>query len=143
MVATGQDIELYAGDSTQIDVQIFATDGTTVLDLSGTTVNWALTSVYDKSRLLIVKTSAVSGQVTITDATNGLVTILVEPVDTRNLGGQPYYHEVEVIDLAQATVTVLTGAAIIKKTGLHASIAAALGFRRTRHVSAIGVADLR
>jgi hypothetical protein len=113
-----QNIEIWAGDDVELDVSLFEEDGTTPLDLTGSVVNWALVSAYDMSLKLISKTSSGSGGITVVDISNGLLKILIADEDTASLGGQPYYHEIEVV-VGGATVTVMTGAVTINKTVLH------------------------
>jgi hypothetical protein len=118
MTATNQNIAIYAGDDFEVILSLFESDGTTPLDLTGAVVNWALSSVYDIQTPLIEKSSAIPGQVTITNIAGGLVSIFLGPADTADLGGQPYYHEVEVVQ-GGTTVTVLTGGVTINETALN------------------------
>jgi hypothetical protein len=117
MAATSQDIVIYAGDDTELSVSLFQNDGITPLDLTGAVVNWALASVYDVQVPLVEKSSATPGQVTITDIPGGLVSVFLVPADTADMGGQPYYHEVEVVQ-GGTTVTVLVGAVVISETAI-------------------------
>jgi hypothetical protein len=118
MAATSQNIVVYAGDDTELSVSLFQNDGTTPLDLTGAVVNWALASAYDVQLRLIEKSSANPGEVTITDIPGGLVSIFLVPIDTADMGGQPYYHEVEVVQ-GGTSVTVLVGSVEIATTALH------------------------
>jgi hypothetical protein len=117
MAATNQNITIYAGDDIELIMSLFQSDGTTPLDLTGAVINWALSSAYNVQFPLIEKSSAVPGEVSITDVDGGLVSVFLVPNDTATMGGQPYYHEVEVVQ-GGTSVTVLTGGVTINETAL-------------------------
>jgi hypothetical protein len=117
MTATNQNISIYAGDDTELSMSLFQSDGVTPLDLTGAVVNWALSSAYNVQFPLVEKSSAIPGQVTITDIPGGLVSVFLIPADTADMGGQPYYHEVEVVQ-GGTSVTVLTGSVTINETAI-------------------------
>jgi hypothetical protein len=117
MAATNQNITIYAGDDTELSMSLFQNDGTTPLDLTGAVVNWALSSAYNVQFPLVEKSSANPGEVSITDIDGGLVSVFLVPADTATMGGQPYYHEVEVVQ-GGTTVTVLTGSVTINETAI-------------------------
>ena|SRR3982750_1122964 len=117
MAATNQNVTIYAGDDTELSMSLFQSDGTTPLDLTGAVVNWALSSAYNVQFPLIEKSSDNPGEVTITDIPGGLVSVFLVPIDTADMGGQPYYHEVEVVQ-GGTSVTVLTGGVTINETAL-------------------------
>lgn len=118
MPVINQNIEIWAGDDVELDIILTEADGETPLDISGTAiVNWALSSAYDIGAILIERSSAVPGEITVA-ISSGSVIASIFVGDTTDLGGEPYYHEVEVED-GGATVTVMTGSAKINKTALH------------------------
>jgi hypothetical protein len=122
LAITGQDIELWAGDDAALDITLTEDDGTTPLNLTGITLRWALADAYDKSRVLIDKSSDVSGGgIEIVDLVGGTLRIIVDAEDTASLGGQPYYHELQITDPGDAgsTITMLIGAATIHTTAIH------------------------
>jgi hypothetical protein len=117
MTATNQNITMYAGRDEEIAISIFQSDGATPLDLTGAVVKWALSSAYNVQLPLVEKSSANPGEVSITDIDGGLVSVFLVPADTADMGGQPYYHEVEVVQ-GGTSVTVLTGGVTINETAL-------------------------
>jgi hypothetical protein len=116
MPTVAQNLEIWGEDSIALDITIHQDDGVTPLNLHSTTANWAVSSIYDHSVALIRKTSATIGEINITNEAQGLLTIFLTPADTDGLGGQLYYHEMEIVDGAGASVTVLTGTMAINKT---------------------------
>jgi hypothetical protein len=118
MAATNQNVTIYAGDDTELSMSLFQSDGTTPLDLSGAIINWALASAYAVQFPLIEKSSANPGEITVTNIAGGLVSIFLVPADTASMGGQPYYHEVEVVQ-GGTSVTVLVGAVVINETAIN------------------------
>lgn len=118
MPALNQNIAIWAGDGVELTFELLESDGVTPLDITGSTVRWALASVYDIETALITKSSANPGEITIISGEGGVVSIFIDPDDTDMLGGEPYYHEVEVIDSVSA-VTVAIGSVTINKTTLH------------------------
>ena len=118
MTAINQNAEIRAGDSNVLDISLFEANGTTPLDVSGATVNWALSSIYDLSVILLRKSSVSPSEITVTTPSSGEIQVFIEPGDTDTLGGQPYYHEVEVVGGA-TTITVTVGQITIRKTAMH------------------------
>lgn len=116
MPTIDQNLELWEARSEALNITLYEDDGVTRFNLHSTTANWAVSSVYDRSVALLRKTSETGGGIEITSEVNGLLTIFLVPADTDGLGGQPYYHELEIIDGAGAIITVLTGALTVHKT---------------------------
>jgi len=117
MAIKNQNFEMYAGNDVELDITLLDEDGGP-LDLTDATVRWALSSAYDPSAALVTKTSDGMSGILITDAEQGLVIVTLLRDDTEDFGGQPYVHEVAVIDSGGAETTVLTGAVTILKTAL-------------------------
>jgi hypothetical protein len=110
------DLQLLAGDDCELDVSLFDMGGG-ALNLTGASAQWFLADAYDRSRILITKTSAYGGGITIASPTMGTMVIAIAPADTAALGGQPYYHELKII-LGWRNTT-LSGSATIEKTTAH------------------------
>lgn len=92
---------VYAGDDVELDLTILKTDGTPY-DLTGCQeVNYAIARDR-KSAALVTKT--LGSRITITDAVNGKVQIVITSTDTEALDGT-YYHEVQVVDASGLTST--------------------------------------
>ena len=119
MADIGQNLEIWAGYDWEIDVDIFDDDQVTPMPMTGLSLQWFLASVYDRSRTIIEKTSTAGG-IVISDP--GAATIILNDTDTSVLGGQPYYHELAVIDAAGTVKPVLSGSVTIKKSILAASM---------------------
>jgi len=117
MAIKNQNFEMYAANDVELDMSLFDEDGEP-LDLTGSTVRWALASAYDPTAALVVKSSAGMGGILITDAVLGTVIIVIDGEDTADFGGQPYVHEAAVINSDGAETTVLTGAVTINKTAI-------------------------
>jgi hypothetical protein len=110
MALLNQDMEVFANDDDEIDIQIFEADGTTPMNITGTTLSWKAADLYDQSIVLIAKDSGALGGVVITDPANGLAKLLLSETDKAVCRGYPYYpHEIVVIDASLTRVTALTG----------------------------------
>jgi hypothetical protein len=117
MAIKNQDFEMYASNDVELDLSLFDEDGDP-LDLTGSTVRWALASAYDPTVPLVLKSSDAMAGILITDAVQGMVIVVLAAEDTAGLGGQPYVHEAAVTNDDGAETTVLTGAATIYKSAL-------------------------
>ena len=115
MAIKNQNFEMYAANDVELDMSLFDEDGEP-LDLTGSTVRWALASAYDPTIALLAKSSAGMGGILITSAAEGTVIVVLEREDTLGFGGQPYVHEAAVINSDGAATTVLTGFVTINKT---------------------------
>jgi hypothetical protein len=118
MALVNQDIELWSGDDTKIDVVLTQADGTTPIDLTNVVLRWTLLDGYDRSHILVEKVSG--NGIDIVDLVSGSVQILVAASDTRELGGQLYLHQLLLHDLgfASAALILLTGSATIHTTAI-------------------------
>jgi len=108
---------MYAANDVELDMSLFDEEGGP-LNLTGSTVRWALASAYDPTVALVVKSSAGMGGILITNAVQGTVILILDGEDTADFGGQPYVHEAAVINASGAETTVLTGAVTIYKTAI-------------------------
>jgi hypothetical protein len=117
MALVGQLVELWAGDTAEIDVVLTESDGTP-LDFSNRSLRWVLCNAYDRGLVLVEKVTGSGIEVIDPDA--GIVRIFLDSADTRELGGEPYFHELPLHDegFAVAALTLLSGSAIVHTTAL-------------------------
>ena len=108
MTKQSQDFLMWSGDDKTITVTVYDNDDV-VVDITGATITWELSQNVD-STALISKT--VGSGITLSDPTNGIFTIALDPADTASLSGR-YYHEAEITDAAGDVSTALVGHATI------------------------------
>lgn len=118
MAALNQNVPIWAGDDNELDISLFEEDGTTPINVGGAVINWAMSSTFDTSVKLVNKTSEFPTEIELTTPETGQIKVFLIPDDTKNLGGEPYIHEVEVVSGGK-TVTVLRGNVTIYKTIMH------------------------
>lgn len=115
MTRTNQDIPtdssdvFVSGDRAVIDVTVENDDGSTAA-IGGSTVTFALAN-YAGATPLVEKDSSDS-DVTITDSSNGELSVTLQPSDTDDLGshgGEDYHYEIEITDGNDNPATVTTG----------------------------------
>ena len=109
MTKQNQDFLMWSGDDKTITVTVYDNDDV-VVDITGATITWELSLNVD-SAALISKT--VGSGITLSDPTNGVFTITLDPTDTDSLSGR-YYHEAEITDSSGDISTALIGHATIK-----------------------------
>lgn len=105
MTYTGQNIDMYAGDSKYIDVTTLDADNGGVLDITGCSITYI---IYKQSTKNIVITKTVGSGITLTDPSNGRFRITLSPSDTQSMKGI-YNHEAELVDLSSNISTLFTG----------------------------------
>ena len=110
MTKQAQNIEIYAGDTVNINVTVLDSDNGGYKNIAGGTINWVLFDP-DDTGVLLTKTDAI-----ITDGLNGALTIALVPADTEAVTPGNYRHEAEVTDASGNVSTVLTGDFIIKES---------------------------
>jgi len=71
------------------------TDHSTALDISGYSFKWVL---YDTGSDSALVTKDTSGDISLSDAANGEVTVPLAPADTENESPATYTHELRVTD---------------------------------------------
>ena len=109
MTKQNQDFLMWSGDNKTITVTVYDNDDV-VVDITNVAITWELSQNVD-SVALISKTAG-SG-ITLSDPTNGIFTITLDPANTGSLSGR-YYHEAEITDLSGDISTVMVGHATIK-----------------------------
>lgn len=91
--------------------------GATPKNLTGITVQWALTKFKGGKATkapVLSKTTVGGAGVQITNAVGGLCEVTIDAADTINLQPGDYYHELEVIDGSGRKLVVATGPVTLK-----------------------------
>ena len=104
MTYTGQNIEIYQGDTRTLTVTVYDLDGK-ITSISGASIKWV---VYKRSSGKIYVSKTVGSGITITDGANGLLEIALLRDNTLNLLGN-YKHECELVDTSNNYSTIFTG----------------------------------
>ena len=104
---TATDIDIYSGDS--LNLQVTVTDSTTNLPKSLIGVLSARWWFGKKAGQPATVQKSIGSGVTIIDAINGRLDILINPSDTASLKGS-YVHELELVDASNRVQTVMAGA---------------------------------
>jgi len=106
MTLIEQNLEMYKGDTKNLVVSVFNTDGS-VKNLTDATIIWALFN-SDTKEIYVTKTTG-SG-IIITNPTGGIIQISILPTDTETLKSGPWYkYETEVTDSGSNVSTVNSG----------------------------------
>jgi hypothetical protein len=108
MTEPGQNIEIYRGDTVNLNVTVYTDAGHTIpANLNGCTITWYL---Y-KSNLIpsvITKTNALGGGITVTNAAAGKFTVALISTNTSGIYGT-YYHLTKMIDASTNVSTLFIG----------------------------------
>lgn len=108
MTATNQNIDMYAGDTKQLNVKIYDQDNRGIpMVLVQAKAEWILSHGVD--RRIVIKKTTEDGGVQIQDAHSGLVTIGLSTEDTKELATGQYTHRLKIIDKLNRASTVLEG----------------------------------
>lgn len=111
MTKTAQDVTIYAGDTANIKVTVYDSDNSNVRkNITGSTVKWVM---FDPDDTGVILTKTTPSTVSVTDATNGELTIPLAPADTEAISPGNYRHEAEITDASGNVSTVLVGDFII------------------------------
>jgi hypothetical protein len=106
MAETNQNFSMYQGETKNLVVNVTKEDGT-ALDLTGSTVTWALRQRMSSMSNLITKSTP--NQITISSNT---LTVHLIPSDTTSLKGS-FYHECKMTDTSGNVSELFTGLATI------------------------------
>lgn len=119
MVVTGQSWIVYAGNAHEFQFVVTDQDtpGSPVKNITGQGARFALSKfkadgTYGTTPVL-TKDSANVGEITITDAVNGELSVFLDEGDTALLGGHDYYVELELY--ASTSLVIATGTLTINK----------------------------
>ncbi len=115
MTQTGQNVEMFSGDSRTIRFTVTEADGSTPVDLAGCSAKWRasrkLSGGFSATPAI---SKAIGTGITVTDADAGELQVALAPADTAGLSGR-YYHELEITDGLGNVSTVATGTLAIVK----------------------------
>lgn len=113
MTAENQNFSVYPGDTHRLAVTVKNSSSSLPLQVTGAEFTWELfREPYHISAM--IKTSE-AGEITITNATDGTVEVLLKATDTQKLVfGRAYKHSLRMRDSDGEVSTVLTGKCIIK-----------------------------
>jgi hypothetical protein len=104
MTAKNQDVEIYQGDYTILEVT--ATDDDSLpITLSGVALTWVL---YNPVTETVTLTKTTPNEIIVTDSDAGEFQVILEETDTLNLRGL-YKHECELEDSASRPYTLFEG----------------------------------
>jgi hypothetical protein len=107
MTETGQNVEIYRGDSKVLRVTVVDENNLSV-DISSFNIEYVL---YKKDITYLSKTIG-SGISFVGGGTTGIFDINYLPVDTENIYGN-FFHECEITDPTSQVSTVFTGSVTI------------------------------
>lgn len=114
MTKQAQNVEIYAGDTANIQVTVFDSDSNGARkNIAGSVISWVL---FDPDATGVMLTKTTADAITITDGLNGLFTIALVPADTEQLTPGSYRHEAEITDASGNVSTAMTGDFIIKES---------------------------
>ena len=114
MTKQAQNIEIYAGDTVNINVTVFDSDSNGLRkNIAGSVISWVL---FDPDDTGVMLTKTTADAITITDGLNGELVIPLVPADTETLTPGSYRHEAEVTDASGNVSTAMTGDFIIKES---------------------------
>ena len=87
------DASMVSGDTKILSITAQTSTGT-ALNLNGAVITWQLFPLGGGTALL---TKTIGGGITITDASNGVFQVKIDPADTADLAGS-YNHEAQITD---------------------------------------------
>lgn len=105
-----QDFCLWLGETRKLIVTVTDCDENPI-NLAGANIIWAM-QMQHKDGPIEVRKQTGDG-ITITDPTNGIFEVLLEPADTQDLPTGRYYHEAEVMDASGNVAVIFTGSAVL------------------------------
>ena len=87
------DASMVSGDTKILNITAQTSTGT-ALNLNGATITWQLFPLGGGTALV---TKSIGSGITVTDASNGVFQVKIDPADTASLAGS-YNHEVQIVD---------------------------------------------
>ena len=102
MTAKNQNFSMYDGETKVLTITM-----NPIKDLTSATIDWFLTTINDPSTAVVTK--SIGSGITVTDLTNGVFDVTVDPADTEGLEGK-HLHWVRVVDGNSDDAVVTTGA---------------------------------
>ena len=107
--------EMFRGDGRDYEVAITDEDDVAV-DITGAKLWFTLKSDYDDidADAEFQLSSAVASEIALTDPVNGIAEIYISNDNTKDLLGQTYYFDVQLVELGEQPRTVIRGSMKIK-----------------------------
>jgi hypothetical protein len=110
-----QNAELWEGEYKTLAVSVVDASSVAV-NLTGATITWKLTTQQGGGTTLLTKT--IGSGITVVSAAGGTLTITFAAVDTVDLGGLTYYHELEITDASSHPEIGFIGTVTINKSAV-------------------------
>lgn len=107
MAATGQNFEIYQGNTREIIILVTDDDTGLPMNLSGYSIRWVAYEQTSKS-IVLEKTSG-GGGITVPNPANGEIVITIANADTQNLVPKLYNHECEISISTTSVITTTVG----------------------------------
>jgi len=99
---------MHQGDTKRLSVAVKDPAGVAISLVAAQSIKWWVARKVTSTTRLLEKSDETDEGITVTNAAGGLLTIEIDPDDTKTVSGD-YYHELEVIDSAGDIGTVLRG----------------------------------
>ena len=107
--------EMFRGDGRNYEITITDEDDV-VVDITGAKIWFTLKSSYDEADAdaEFQLSSADASEIALTDPVNGIAEIYISNDNTKDLLGQTYYFDVQLVELGEQPRTVIRGSMKIK-----------------------------
>ena len=106
MAATGQNFEIFQGDTKDVYITVTNENGA-ILDLTPyDAIRWV---VYHQVNKALILEKTLSSGITVPVGTDGVIKISLVPADTENVQPNTYNHECEVSSGGTVVATVTVG----------------------------------
>jgi len=105
MTATGQNFDIYQGDSKQVIITTYD-ENDAILNLTGYDITWVL---YKSTTKELILSKTLGDGITVPTPSNGEIVINFLPEDTENVIPNTYLHECEISTSPTDVSTVTTG----------------------------------
>ncbi len=110
MNGVNQDILFYQGDSRQLVVTVYNSQGTAI-PITGAFIRYV---IYQDQSVVVTKTTT-NGGVVLTDPSAGVFTVYLTPTDTGALRGS-YNHMARMIDTSGDSSIIMTGTVTVDQS---------------------------
>ena len=93
-----QDFTFYQGDYQELSITVYSNNTTSIKNLTGASIKWALSKNVDTTGIIVVSTTSTGdSKISITGATAGQFTVFLASSETTGLSGK-FFHSARVID---------------------------------------------
>jgi len=106
MAATGQNFEIYQGNTRDVVIEVLDSDTGLPVSLAGYSVRWV---VYEQTTKAIILQKSLGSGITVPNPTDGKVVIALDSADTQTLTPKVYNHECEIYINTTSVITVSVG----------------------------------